>query len=191
MNIPLHVTQLGWAALITFTVLTMLIGLQRLSRWLDRNKSEHTVSAPPLSPEPVTPEEPEPEEPEYLAPSGEPMEDAPVDVVVRSEVAQREMAAFMARLAERKEVTDAVKSVRCPVCRSPEGVTCNPEIPADMPVIHVDDNVFAHGLRVLKAVSEAPELRESVIRRLPDDDLGDELRRALAPEDTPADPSQG
>ncbi len=92
---------------------------------------------------------------------------------------KRQLARHIAELAERKERVNSLIAVRCPVCQSPEGVTCNPSLPEGMETLYLADYVFTHGLRVIKAVSTGKADRDAVLAQLADDDLGDEIRAGL------------
>lgn len=79
-----------------------------------------------------------------------------------------------------QELSESLLSVRCPICRSPEGVTCNPELPEDMPTYQVDDLIFVHGLRIVKAVGVGTASKEDVLAALPEAELlADQLRKGL------------
>lgn len=114
------------------------------------------------------------------APDGSPMEDAPSGVLAPDPEKERRLAQYMAKLSEHRELAEGVLAVRCPVCRSPEAVTCNPEMPEGMAVVHLDRYKFAHGLRIVKAAGQGKAPAKLVLENLPDDDLGQLIREGLA-----------
>lgn len=77
-------------------------------------------------------------------------------------------------------VAEEVFSVRCPICRSPEGVTCNPELAPDMAYIWLGFEQLTHALRIVKAVNLEAADRNDVLTLLPHDEVGDQLREQLA-----------
>ena len=77
-------------------------------------------------------------------------------------------------------VAEEIFSVRCPICRSPEGITCNPELAPDMAWIWLGYEQLTHALRIVKAVNLNAADRNDVLTLLPHDEVGDQLREQLA-----------